>query len=1017
MIKSFIYNNDKNLYEFIKKINSNETIKELNCFVAYSNFFSIWKIIELFKENNNNVKLNFYFSKNVSKEFIIDENYFYENSNFKFLDEIPYIILESIFSYVDFSKSKNKNIEIMAFKINSKKTITNNEKIFHGKLYEIKTNRNQYLIVGSSNLTYTGLGINNKSSTDFFCNETNIVIENDDLFLKNWKKDFNESYSTLDSINNLLDDYQTISFKDLMKYMYSKEYFIDEDFNNILDKFMKESKVKDCLVDYQKQTLIKLITAMTNFGGAVLNYDVGLGKTHVGLAIYDLFANYVNTRTKIIVPPGLKEEWKSYKNQFQHELRNIENDVLSQTSEADRIDKAEVLIIDEAHNYRNKNTKKRVELIKSFFDNDYKKADGNKFNRENKMVLLITATPFNNSEDDLQNLIDLFGERSFGDKNKYHEIDKIWNSRYEIFTKNKDIENDEKVKLFIQFFFNRLNKKSKRYEEGKKIYYFPKINLLGQKNLNPVVVEDANFVNQYGRERIKKFNDIYNEIYENVCNIARSKIFTLDAESLLKNNLLISLDSSIEAFVYSLDLIIKRVKLNISLFKRNHEWYKKQYNLIHNNSSNDFVDSDFFDDQYEPEEVIYEKSSDNYFYPVKFIERFLDANFEKKLEEIENWLNNKIKNNKEISSAIDIKYNYLIYILNKINDINKRKIIIFCSRINTVDVLCQKIVDTNLINDNDAIISANSKEIKIFFKDKSFEKINLNINDAKELVKKLFSPLCNRETNNKKINTLYEKYKKFNFKFLISTNVFAEGHNIQDATVLINFDNHYNPMVLMQRIGRVDRYRDYKNIYTDDIYKNIYVFSLWTNKKVVNEVMHKAVVNKTYLADVLGSDTHKYYISPENVQSYIDSKELQNNSQQKLLKEEITDEIATYKYKKYKDWKQAKIDIEKNNPQYLIYKNKKNGLIIILNVDNAVKILYINDNYKTFINSNEVYKNWIDNDSESIENNKVNFDSKYLEWLAKIRNDQIISNTIKKIKNINNNNIEIEKIIYLMEEN
>ena len=71
---------------------------------------------------------------------------------------------------------------------------------------------------------------------------------------------------------------------------------------------MKESKLKECLVEYQKQTLIKLITAMTNFGGAVLNYDVGLGKTHVGLAIYDLFANYVNARTKIIVPPGLKDE-------------------------------------------------------------------------------------------------------------------------------------------------------------------------------------------------------------------------------------------------------------------------------------------------------------------------------------------------------------------------------------------------------------------------------------------------------------------------------------------------------------------------------------------------------------------------------------------------------------------------------------------------------------------------------------------------------------------------------------
>jgi superfamily II DNA/RNA helicase len=40
---------------------------------------------------------------------------------------------------------------------------------------------------------------------------------------------------------------------------------------------------------------------------------------------------------------------------------------------------------------------------------------------------------------------------------------------------------------------------------------------------------------------------------------------------------------------------------------------------------------------------------------------------------------------------------------------------------------------------------------------------------------------------------------------LISTDVLSEGLNLQDATRLINYDIHWNPVRLMQRIGRVDR--------------------------------------------------------------------------------------------------------------------------------------------------------------------------------------------------------------------
>src|SRR4029077_454730 len=42
-------------------------------------------------------------------------------------------------------------------------------------------------------------------------------------------------------------------------------------------------------------------------------------------------------------------------------------------------------------------------------------------------------------------------------------------------------------------------------------------------------------------------------------------------------------------------------------------------------------------------------------------------------------------------------------------------------------------------------------------------------------------------------------------RVLISTDVLSEGLNLQDGTRLINYDLHWNPVRLMQRIGRVDR--------------------------------------------------------------------------------------------------------------------------------------------------------------------------------------------------------------------
>jgi superfamily II DNA/RNA helicase len=62
---------------------------------------------------------------------------------------------------------------------------------------------------------------------------------------------------------------------------------------------------------------------------------------------------------------------------------------------------------------------------------------------------------------------------------------------------------------------------------------------------------------------------------------------------------------------------------------------------------------------------------------------------------------------------------------------------------------------------------------------------------------KRFAPYYNRSSS--------AEQGKNEIRVLISTDVLSEGLNLQDATKLINYDIHWNPVRLMQRIGRVDR--------------------------------------------------------------------------------------------------------------------------------------------------------------------------------------------------------------------
>jgi len=139
------------------------------------------------------------------------------------------------------------------------------------------------------------------------------------------------------------------------------------------------------------------LAMIENNNGLVIADVVGLGKTVVACAI----ARELKKRGVIICPPGLIGDrnktsgWKMYLEQFRlydWEVRSI-GDLEETAKFVSNTNDIEVIIIDEAHRFRNQDTKD-YEFLKNIC--------------RNKIVILLTATPFNNRPGDILALLKLF---------------------------------------------------------------------------------------------------------------------------------------------------------------------------------------------------------------------------------------------------------------------------------------------------------------------------------------------------------------------------------------------------------------------------------------------------------------------------------------------------------------------------------------------------------------------------------------------------------------------------------
>lgn len=149
------------------------------------------------------------------------------------------------------------------------------------------------------------------------------------------------------------------------------------------------------LLDFQEKAVSLAARLLHRRGGVLLGDVVGLGKTLMATAVARIFQEDSDTNTLVICPPKLVPLWERHLETYE-----INGKVLSTGKVIEALDRPDaphyrLVVIDESHNLRNREGR-RYRVIRDYIE------------RNGSRVLLVTATPYNKQFTDLSNQLRLF---------------------------------------------------------------------------------------------------------------------------------------------------------------------------------------------------------------------------------------------------------------------------------------------------------------------------------------------------------------------------------------------------------------------------------------------------------------------------------------------------------------------------------------------------------------------------------------------------------------------------------
>lgn len=667
-------------------------------------------------------------------------------------------------------------------------------KKIHAKVYILYPNEyNQYkmatTITGSSNLSGNGLGISAEKQYEFNVklNDYDDVSFAKEEFELLWKEAEGCPIEAPDVDITIVNTYLK---GDVTPYeLYIKmlmEYFSDrvENENSLDDLLMPVGYTK---YDYQADAVIEGYQKLIKYDGFFLADVVGLGKTVIATMIAKKFLlenGKDNTKILVVYPPAVEQNWRRTFRDFDIDAYTnfVSNGSLSKVLDPNNLEywnpeDFDLILVDEAHKFRTHTTNAFEELqsICKMPRINVGNIDGYK-----KKVMLISATPMNNTPQDIYNQILLFQDPRRCTIDGISNLTNFFSPLIDEFKKLKAQQNPDvsEFKELAERVRNRIIKpltvrrtrhdieSVERY--SKDVDSFPKVERPIKKeyelnehlaDLFEKAIDNLTKRLSYARYQAIAYLDpeISNGLYDNAETISRS------LAGISKNSLVKRLESSFEAFKASLSRFRDANRNMIYMFENDKVFIAPDLDI------NKLYELGL--DDAAIEEKLSKKAENN---PKNSIFKAsdFDSDYIKLLRHDQTILDEMCDDWSSVNDDDDSKFLAFEDLINhealKKSVNPEQKLVIFSEALDTVNYLAKRLKRKDVL-----VVSADTR-------------------------KKLYKTICENFDANYQI-------KKNDFNIIITTDVLAEGVNLHRSNVIINYDTPWNATRLMQRIGRVNR--------------------------------------------------------------------------------------------------------------------------------------------------------------------------------------------------------------------
>jgi superfamily II DNA/RNA helicase len=718
---------------------------------------------------------------------------------------------------------------------------TRQSNLLHGKMYHILNNGEPKAIMGSSNFTVRGLGLNPTGNNI----ELNMRIEDkeDCDELKGW---FDEIWrdtnhvedvkaKVLAALNQLGKDHapELIYYKTLYELFRDELEARKDSDRKLEDTHLYDTEIWNTLFDFQKEGVKGVIARLLRHNGCILADSVGLGKTYTALAVIKFF-ELRNDRVLVLCPKKLSENWALYpahnyqgnnpflKDQFGYALLS-HTDLSRYSGESGNINLAnfnwrnfDLVVIDESHNFRNDTPPRRDDAGVVIRHSRYTRLLEEVIKEGAKTkVLMLSATPVNTSLLDLRNQIYLMTEKredvfqdSLGISNirtLLGQAQKAFKAWEESLDESSDKDKSELLEILGSDFFQLLGgvsiARSRRQIEQ---FYAEEISRIGEfpKQLKPINCYPPTDLN-----KILSYKVLSDQIEQFALSIYRPSSYVIGADAkrrlekekeekrfnqadrerfligMIRTNFLKRLESSAHSLTKTLERTIGKIDALLEKIDR-----YEQTQLLEAEADRLREDDILPDEDAEDEDDDFLVNRARHPYHLRELN-------------LARWKADLVKDKAALTKAYDsvkaitperdgklkaIREHIRDKAQNPTTDRDgktNRKMLVFTTFKDTALYLYENLSElATELGLKMAIVSGDATQTK--FGPNNFNAILTN-----------FAPRARgREADGTD-----------DIDLLIATDCISEGQNLQDCDTVLNYDIHWNPVRIIQRFGRIDR--------------------------------------------------------------------------------------------------------------------------------------------------------------------------------------------------------------------